>query len=127
MSRTPAATSALIQASFRSVGTTVLMFWMPSRRPTSRTSMNSAMVLLLRLICGLPGLGRDANEFATERQRMPAMNSENPWAASLRRLAQFSDRVAVTSRARTLTYGELIRQAEAVRAAVNEAGAQPAE
>ena len=43
MSRTPAATSALIQASFRSVGTTVLMFWMPSRRPTSRTSMNSAM------------------------------------------------------------------------------------
>src|SRR5438067_7689340 len=47
MSRTPAATSALIQASFRSVGTTVLMFWMPSRRPTSRTSINSAIVCLL--------------------------------------------------------------------------------
>jgi hypothetical protein len=44
MSRIPAATSALIQASFRSVGTTVLMFWMPSRSPTSRISMNSAMI-----------------------------------------------------------------------------------
>ena len=52
---------------------------------------------------------------------------QNPWGASLRRFAQFGNRVAVSSRGQTLTYAELIAQAEAVRAAVIEAGAQPGE
>jgi acyl-coenzyme A synthetase/AMP-(fatty) acid ligase len=42
-------------------------------------------------------------------------------------VAQFGDRVAVSSRGRTLTYAELRRQAEAVRSAVVEAGASPGE
>ena len=51
--------------------------------------------------------------------------AQNPWASSLRGFAKFGDRVAVSSRGRTLTYAELIAQAEAVRAAVIEAGAKP--
>ena len=58
---------------------------------------------------------------------MPAMSAENPWVAALRRFAEFGDRVAVSSRGRTLTYAELAAQAEAVRAAVIEAGAKPGE
>src|SRR3954463_6011417 len=58
---------------------------------------------------------------------MPAMNAENPWADALRDFAQFGERVAVASRGRTLTYAELSAQAEAVRAAVVKAGAQPGE
>src|SRR3954468_9546030 len=58
---------------------------------------------------------------------MPAMNPESPWARSLRNFAQFGDRVAVSSRGRTLTYAELRQQAEAVRTAVIEAGARPGE
>jgi malonyl-CoA/methylmalonyl-CoA synthetase len=58
---------------------------------------------------------------------MPAMNPESPWARSLRNFAQFGDRVAVSSRGRTLTYAELRQQAEAVCAAVIEAGARPGE
>ncbi len=58
---------------------------------------------------------------------MPAMNAENPWAAALRGFAQFGERVAVASRGRTLTYAELTAQAEAVCAAVLEAGARPGE
>ena len=53
--------------------------------------------------------------------------AQNPWASSLRGFARFGDRVAVSSRGRTLTYAELIAQAEAVRAAVIEAGAKPGE
>ena len=55
---------------------------------------------------------------------MPAMSAENPWVASLRGFAEFGDRVAVCSRGRTLTYAELAAQADAVRAAVIEAGAR---
>ena len=55
---------------------------------------------------------------------MPAMTTENPWAAALRGFAQFGERAAVASRGQTLSYAELVRQAEAVRAAVIEAGAQ---
>src|SRR2546430_207491 len=58
---------------------------------------------------------------------MPAMNAENPWLVSLRGFAQFSERVAVASRGRTLTYAELAAQPGLVRAAVLEAGAQPGE
>ncbi|MEA2870085.1 MAG: hypothetical protein QOH67_61 [Hyphomicrobiales bacterium] len=58
---------------------------------------------------------------------MAAMKSENPWAAALRGFAQFGERVAVASRGRTLSYAELTAQAEAVCAAVLEAGAQPGE
>lgn len=58
---------------------------------------------------------------------MPAMSAENPWVASLRRFAEFGGRVAVCSRGRTLTFAELARQAEAVRAAVVEMGAGPGE
>src|SRR5262245_46455078 len=125
MSRTPAATSALIQASFRSVGTTVLMLWMPSRRPTSRTSMNSAMACSWGSSSRLRGAGRDANELTAERQSMAV--AQNPWAQSLRRFTAFGDRVAVSSRGRTLTYAELVTRAHAVRAAVIEAGAQSGE
>src|SRR3954463_6368424 len=56
---------------------------------------------------------------------MPAMNAENPWADALRDFAKFGERIAVASRGRTLTYAELVKQAEAVRAAVNDAGARP--
>jgi acyl-CoA synthetase (AMP-forming)/AMP-acid ligase II len=53
---------------------------------------------------------------------------ENPWATSLRGFAaRFGDRVAVTSRGRTLTYAQLAAQAFAVRAAVIEAGVKPGE
>lgn len=58
---------------------------------------------------------------------MPAMSAENPWDASLRGFAGFGGRVAVSSRGRTLTFAELARQAEAVRAAVLEAGAKAGE
>src|ERR1051325_3700630 len=53
--------------------------------------------------------------------------AQNPWGQSLRRFAQFGDRVAVSSRGQTLSYMELVAQAEAVRAAVIEAGAQSGE
>ena len=53
--------------------------------------------------------------------------AQNPWASSLRGFAKFGDRVAVSARGRTLTYAELVVQAEAVRAAVVEAGAKPGE
>jgi malonyl-CoA/methylmalonyl-CoA synthetase len=55
------------------------------------------------------------------------MNAGNPWAAALRGSAQCGARVAVASRGRTLTYAELDRQANAVCAAVLDAGAQPGE
>jgi malonyl-CoA/methylmalonyl-CoA synthetase len=55
------------------------------------------------------------------------MSAENPWDASLRGFAGFGGRVAVSSRGRTLTFAELARQAEAVRAAVLEAGAKAGE
>ena len=58
---------------------------------------------------------------------MPAMTTENPWAAALRGFAQFGARVAVASRGRALSYAELDRQANAVCAAVLQAGAQPGE
>src|SRR5438270_13684671 len=58
---------------------------------------------------------------------MPAMTTENPWAAALRDFAKFGGRVAVASRGRTLTYAELVRQAEAVRTGVIDAGAMPGE
>src|ERR1044072_3357529 len=51
--------------------------------------------------------------------------AQNPWGASLRRFAQFGGRVAVSSRGSTLTYAELIAQADAVRTGVIEAGAGP--
>src|SRR5438045_23797 len=58
---------------------------------------------------------------------MPAMTTENPWAAALRDFAKFGERVAVASRGRMLTYAEFVKQAEAVRTAVIEAGAKPGE
>ncbi|TMJ03375.1 MAG: acyl--CoA ligase [Alphaproteobacteria bacterium] len=58
---------------------------------------------------------------------MPAMTAENPWTRALRDFAKRGDRTAVAARGHTLTYAELGRQAEAVRAAVLEAGAQPGE
>jgi acyl-coenzyme A synthetase/AMP-(fatty) acid ligase len=53
--------------------------------------------------------------------------AQNPWAQSLRRFARFAERVAVSSRGQTLTYAELVAQAQAVRAAVVEAGARTGE
>src|SRR3954451_25098214 len=53
--------------------------------------------------------------------------AQNPLAQSLHRFAAFGDRIAVSSRGSTLTYAELIAQADAVRAAVIEAGARPGE
>src|SRR4051794_41635006 len=53
--------------------------------------------------------------------------AQNPWALSLRRFAKFGDRVAVSSRGQTLTYAELVAQADAVLAAVIGAGANPGE
>jgi malonyl-CoA/methylmalonyl-CoA synthetase len=53
--------------------------------------------------------------------------AQNPWGASLRGLATFGERVAVSSRGTTLTYAQLVAQAQAVRAAVVGAGAQPGE
>ncbi len=51
----------------------------------------------------------------------------SPWQTSLHAFAaRFGDRVAVESRGRTLTYAQLAAQADAVRAAVIEAGAKPA-
>src|SRR4051794_35969174 len=55
------------------------------------------------------------------------MTTENPWAAALRGFAKFGGRVAVASRGQTLSYAELVTQAEAVRAGVIEAGAKPGE
>jgi len=56
---------------------------------------------------------------------MAAMSEENPWRRSLRGFAQFGERVAVSSRGATLTYAQLVDQAETVRAAVSAAGAAP--
>src|SRR4051812_42012911 len=53
--------------------------------------------------------------------------TQNPWGKSLRDFAKFGDCIAVSSRGRTLTYAELIVQADAVRAAVVETGAKPGE
>lgn len=53
--------------------------------------------------------------------------AQNPWAQALRRFEQFGDRVAVSSRGQTLTYAELVAQAEAVRAAVVKADPQGGE
>ena len=49
----------------------------------------------------------------------------SPWQDTLRRFAaRFGERAAVTSRGRTLSFAQLAAQAEAVRAAVNAAGAK---
>jgi len=49
---------------------------------------------------------------------------ESPWQTTLRGFAaRFGERVAVASRGRTLTFAQLAGQADAVRAAVIEAGA----
>lgn len=53
--------------------------------------------------------------------------AESPWATTLRGFARYGDRVAVSSRGTTLTYAQLVTQAEAVRAAVIEAGAKTGE
>jgi malonyl-CoA/methylmalonyl-CoA synthetase len=53
--------------------------------------------------------------------------AQNPWAETLDRFAEFGGRVAVASRGRMLTFAELARQAEFVRAAVIAAGARPGE
>src|ERR1044072_8337635 len=55
------------------------------------------------------------------------MTPESPWQTTLRGFARYGDRVAVASRARTLTYAQLAAQADAVRAAVIGAGAKPGE
>src|ERR1044072_8718848 len=55
------------------------------------------------------------------------MNPESPWQTTLRGFAGSGARVAVASRGRTLTYAQLAAQADAVRAAVIEAGAKPGE
>ena len=52
---------------------------------------------------------------------------ESPWQTTLRGFVRFGDRIAVSSRGRALTFADLAAQAEAVRAAVIEAGAQPGE
>lgn len=50
----------------------------------------------------------------------------SPWQNALRKYAaRYGERVAVSSRGRTLTYVQLAEQAETVRAAVNAAGAGP--
>ena len=51
-----------------------------------------------------------------------AVAPESPWQTTLRGFARFGDRVAVASRGRELTFRQLAAQAEAVRAAVIEAG-----
>jgi acyl-CoA synthetase (AMP-forming)/AMP-acid ligase II len=52
----------------------------------------------------------------------------SPWQTSLRSFAaRYGDRVAVASRGRTLTYAQLAAQADAVRAAVIEAGTKAGE
>src|ERR1043166_4340278 len=55
------------------------------------------------------------------------MTPESPWLTTLRGFARYGDRIAVASRGRTLTYAQLAAQADAVRAAVIEAGAKPGE
>jgi len=55
------------------------------------------------------------------------MHPESPWQTSLRGFARYGERVAVSSRGRTLTYAQLAAQADAVRAAVIEAGARSGE
>ena len=52
---------------------------------------------------------------------------ESPWQTTLRGFARFGDRVAVASREHKLTFRQLAAQAEAVRAAVIEAGAKTGE
>ena len=52
----------------------------------------------------------------------------SPWQTSLQMFAaRYAGRIAVASRGRTLTYAQLAAQANAVRAAVIEAGAKPGE
>ena len=52
----------------------------------------------------------------------------SPWQTALQMFAtRYAERVAVASRGRTLTYAQLAAQADAVRAAVIEAGARPGE
>jgi long-chain acyl-CoA synthetase len=52
----------------------------------------------------------------------------SPWQTSLQTFAtRYAERVAVTSRGRTLHYAQLAAQADAVRAAVVAAGARPGE
>lgn len=58
---------------------------------------------------------------------MTSMPPESPWLTMLRGFARFGERVAVASRGKTLTYAQFAAQAEAVRAAVIEAGAVPGE
>lgn len=53
--------------------------------------------------------------------------AQNPWGQSLRRFAQFGERVAVSSRGKTLSFAELVTHAEAVRAAVVDTGASAGE
>jgi malonyl-CoA/methylmalonyl-CoA synthetase len=55
------------------------------------------------------------------------MTPESPWQTSLRGFARYGERVAMSSRSLTLTYAQLAAQADAVRAAVLEAGARPGE
>lgn len=55
------------------------------------------------------------------------MHSESPWLSTLRGFGRYGDRVAVASRGQILTFTQLAVQAERVRAAVIEAGAQPGE
>ena len=55
------------------------------------------------------------------------MTPESPWLTTLRGFARYGDRVAVSSRGRTLTFAQLAAQADAVRAAVIAAGARPGE
>ena len=58
----------------------------------------------------------------------PAAPAVSPWQDALRRYAaRFGDRVAVSSRGRTLTFAQLAAQADAVRAAVLAAGARAGE
>src|SRR5882724_13519047 len=52
---------------------------------------------------------------------------ESPWQTTLRGFARFGDRLAVASRGRELTFAQLAAQADAVRAALIEAGAKTGE
>jgi non-ribosomal peptide synthetase component E (peptide arylation enzyme) len=61
---------------------------------------------------------------AEQRESLLSDAAVSPWQTSLRGFAaRYGDRVAVSSRGRTLTYTNLAAQADAVRAAVIGAGA----
>jgi malonyl-CoA/methylmalonyl-CoA synthetase len=62
-----------------------------------------------------------------EASNSPTLAPESPWQTTLRGFARFGDRVAVASRGHTLTFRQLAAQADAVRAAVIEAGAKTGE